>query len=745
MLTDAGLTRSFTKSTNPDRCAQSELFGHMPPRPLLRALAAHIGILPSYVDQFGRVRRASDRSRIAVLGELGIEAATEAAARAALSSLQAQMRAQRLAPVRVAGVAAARTLTVRGVRGARHWSVEIVTEDGAPVRAVGRVHGAAQLSVRLPSLPLGYHHVRVTLDGPDGELVATQRLIVVPPCCPTPRARLGAERAYGLLANLYTLRSRRNWGIGDLSDLSRLVEWAGDIGAAFVGINPLHALDNRGEGISPYSPLSRLYRNVLYLDVTAAPEWQSLPDSLRRRLARSEAVRGGEHVDYAAIRALKQPAFTVLHRAFSAQQRAGATTRGRAYARYIAVQGDALQHFATFLALQEHFERRGITSSRRWPAAFRDPRASAVAAFRAEAREVIDRHCFLQFELERQLGKVAATARAHGLPIGVYQDLALGSSPDGSDAWSFPQLFLRGLAVGAPPDDYSSNGQNWCLPPIDPRRLAATGYEYWIRLLRAALCHAGALRIDHVLGLVRQYWIPAGMSGAEGVYVRFPAADLFGILALESHRAGALVIGEDLGTVPRGLPALLARWGVLSTRVLYFERTRGGGFRAASAYRARALAGANTHDLVPLAGFLDGADLRLRHRLGLLRGTNALARAQAGRERERRALVWRLRRDGVLANDVRPTDLDVRAAVHAFLGRTPAALVGVSLDDLAGETTPVNLPGVPIARYPSWSRRFSLSLESFAADPGVARALNGLPFGARRARTRRGKTGFSPR
>jgi DNA integrity scanning protein DisA with diadenylate cyclase activity len=359
---------------------------------------------------------------------------------------------------------------------------------------------------------------------------------------------------------------------------------------------------------------------------------------LRRRLARPEVLRtlrSTDQVDYAAIRALKQPAFAALHRAFVARHRDRATARGRAYARYLAAEGEPLVRFATFLALQERFEQRGIVDWHGWPAAYRDPRSAAVGAFRAGAREAVDRHCFLQFELARQLGTVAATARARGVPIGVYQDLALGSAPGGSDPWSFPELFLNDIDLGAPPDDYSSSGQNWRLPPIDPRRLAASGYEYWIRLLRAAVRHAGALRLDHVMGLVRQYWIPAGMSGADGAYMRFPAADLFGILALESHRAGALVIGEDLGTVPRGLPAVLARWGVLSTRVLYFERSAHGVFRSARAYPTRALVAANTHDLTPLPGSGTVPTLRLLPTSRLL--GDARARPRPGGARPRRS------------------------------------------------------------------------------------------------------------
>jgi 4-alpha-glucanotransferase len=720
----------------------------MPPRPFLRTLAGQFGILSSYVDQLGNVRHTADRTRIALLRAMGVEARTEAAARAALMAERARRAAQIVPPVRVATAAAARRLAL-GARACdvRAWRVEVRREDGANLRLSG---SGRRRSVRLPRLPLGYHRVRVTLTSHDGgERLAEQRLIVVPPRCSTLRDRLGARSVYGVLANLYTARSASNWGFGDLSDLRRLVEWSADIGAAFVGINPLHAIENRGDEISPYSPVSRLYRNVLYLDVTAVPEWNELPTRRRRQLARESALRRrrtAERVDYEAVRSLKWPLFVALHRAFIAGTRGGRSARAVAYRRYLTDEGEALLAFATFAALQEHFERRGIRSWRRWPAAYRDPRSPAVRKFRVARRRAIDLHCYLQFELDRQLGTVAATARARGLPVGVYQDLALGSSRRGSDAWAFPDLFVDRVDVGAPPDDYAPTGQNWGLPAIDPRALAATGYDYWIRLLRAALRHGGALRIDHVMGLFRQYWIPAGASGADGAYVRFPADELLGILALESQRAGALVIGEDLGTVPRGLPQVLARWSVLSTRVLYFERTRSDGFRPAKTYPRHALVGANTHDLVPLAGFWEGTDLTLRRRAGMLPDDRALAAALAARARERRALCDRLRHEGVLAGGGRGgrrselPDLDaaeLAGAVHAFLARTPAALVGLSLDDLTGEREPVNLPGVLQTRYPSWTRRMHLPLESLPTDHAVACALDGLASGRRRAQTKK--------
>jgi 4-alpha-glucanotransferase len=360
-----------------------------------------------------------------------------------------------------------------------------------------------------------------------------------------------------------------------------------------------------------------------------------------------------------------------------------------------------------------------------------------VARFRATHAEAIDRAMWVQFELDRQLATVASRAGRAGLPIGVYQDIALGSAARGSDPWAFPGLFvLDGTSLGAPPDGLAPAGQNWGLPPLHPHAIRADGYRYWIRLLRAAFRHAGALRIDHVMGLFRQFWIPARRPGSEGAYVRFPADDLLGILALESTRARALVIGEDLGTVPPGLPARLKKAGILSTRVLLFTRDRRGAFSPASRYPRQALVGANTHDLVPLAGWTAGRDIVLRRAHGQLRNAAELAAAR----RERRDAVAALTRLLVQAGlwpagrAADGADPRFRGAIHSFLCRTPSALVGIALDDLTGTVDPVNLPGVDLDHYPSWSRRPGLPLEAFASEPAVAVALAGTVDRAWRSR-----------
>lgn len=728
-------------------------------RPALRALAARAGVLSEYVDQTGVVRRASDATRVAILDAMGFVADTEVRARESLHAVAAADAAGVIAPARVVRPAAARMLPVRPPgRGEWRWEVEVTDEAGRIRRAEGRVGGAGVApSVRLPfALVPGHYRVAVRLTAARGaEHAGEQALIVTPGRCLT-AAELGLGRdairrgVFGIVANLYTLRSARNWGVGDLGDLCELVRFAGTHGAAFVGINPLHALGNVGDEISPYQPLSRLYRNPLYLDVTAVPELRACP-AAHARLARSETraaiagLRDGDRVDYAAVMAEKDAVLRELHRTFLARHRGRGTARGEAYERYRDAEGESLRDFATFVALRAHFAAGDPRwrDWRRWPARYRDHRSRAVADFRIAHGDAVDYACFLQFELDRQLAMVAARARAAGLGIGVYQDLALGSSPLGCDPWAFPDLFLRGgVSIGAPPDPFAPEGQNWGLPPMHPLALARDGYRYWTSLVRGAFRHAGALRIDHVMGLFRQFWIPPGGSGADGAYVRMPADALLGILALESARARALVIGEDLGTVPAELPRALARWGLLSMRVLYFMREARGGFVPARRYGSRALVSANTHDMAPLAGYLEGSDLRLRRRAGQIPTDAALAAAERERAGEHGALIARLRRDRLLAAArAQPVPaVDLHAAVHGFLARTPGLMLGIALDDLTGEREPVNLPGVGLDTYPSWSRKMRGAVDTLATDAHVRRALGDVPklrgATARRSRSR---------
>jgi len=706
----------------------------MASRPALRALAGRAGILSAYREAGTNARRpTSDATREALLAAMGLSAESEAAAARTLHGLEAEERARLALPVQVARAGRRASWALRRPPGAREFALAVRCEDGRVLRREGRLRGGARVRIPLPALPPGVHELAVALPGARGPREARQTLVVAPPSCTPPGRALGRRRAFGLWANLYSLRSERGLGVGDLSDLRALVGFAADAGAEFVGLNPLHALRNRPPDVSPYAPVSRLFRNALYLDPEAAPELAECPearrllasDALRRDLA---ALRGARRIDYARTAAWHDRLAHALHRRFAQAHRGRRTARGRAYERFLRRHGGLVVDFGTFCALAE----RRPFDWRRWSPGLRRPDAAAVRAFREAHAEDVDFHVWVQFELERQLARAADTARRRGLQVGLYQDLAVGSAGSGFDTWAFPEVFASGASVGAPPDAYAALGQDWGFPPLDPRRLAGTGFRYFRLLLRSAFESAGALRIDHVMGLFRLFWIPRGRSAREGAYVRQPHEVLLALLALESRRREALVIGEDLGTVPPGLPARLHRAGILSSRVLLFERDREGRFRPARRYSRRALVTANTHDWPPLPAWVTGRDLEILQERGVL-DQRDLKRARRRRARDVERLLERLAREGLLPRaEALPEIPDLCAAVHAFLCRTPSPLVGVSVDDLCGETEPVNVPGLPFERFPSWTRRMDTSLAEMRRAPRVRRALAGAASRRRR-------------
>jgi 4-alpha-glucanotransferase len=711
----------------------------MAERPRLRELAERAGILASYTASGGERRFTSDATREALLLAMGFEAGSEAAAAGILEAMHERARSRLLPPMDVVfeGEADAAAVGVQlppDARGRIEWWLELRLEDGRAAHAEGRTsarRGQRKLALPLPLEPEpGSHHLRVALAAAGGRREARQERIFAPGRCVGPGELLGGRRGFGLWANLYTLRSRENWGVGDLGDLGALVRFAAEEGAAFVGLNPLHALWNFGSDVSPYTPVSRIFRNPLYLHVPAVPEFASCAAAVRPAPEELAQLRRAREVDYERVMTSLRPVFEEMHASFRRLHRGRDTPRGRAYAQYLEAQGEALRDFATFTALAEHFARGNgdrFRDWRRWPAPFQDPRSDEVARFRNEHAEAVDLHSWLQFELDRQLEGAGAIAREAGLPVGIYADLAIGSAAGGSDTWSFPGIFAFGASAGAPPDEFTRSGQDWSFPPLDPHRLRDGSIAFWVRLLRSAFAHSGALRIDHVMGLSRLYWIPAGGSPAEGAYVGYPERELLGILALESRRRRALVIGEDLGTVPQTLVTRLARRGLLSSRVLYFER-EGGRFRPSRCYSRRALVTANTHDVAPLAGYVAGSDLSARRNAGQIESEAALAQETRRRDRDLRALCARLVAEGLLVRGPSPpSPPELAAAVTAFLCRTPAPLVGLSLDDLAGERVPVNLPGVGPDRHRSWVRRMAVSLEDLGSDAGARAMLDAVP------------------
>lgn len=697
----------------------------------LRTLADRMGILPSYVDVNGVEHATSDDARALLLHAMRLDAATDGAAARELERLDAEERERLLEPVRVLAADAPAETRLRAA-GPGEWFAELRLEDGT-ARTLHGMLGVGHDTIALPApLPAGYHELRVSVRGETGTREATQRLIVAPARCVAVAERTGHGRRIGVLANLYTMRSAANWGCGDFGDLRALAAWARGAGAAFVGVNPLHATRNRDHDVSPYYPTSRLFRNPIYLDVTAVPEYAESPEAAAlvaapAFAAHRDALRAAPLVDYEGVMRLKRGVLEALHRAFGARHQGRDTPRGRAYDEYRHRLGDPLERFAVFCALSDHMTGPGgsgpLADWRDWPAPLRDPGSSAVADFARASAAAVDFHRWLQFLLDEQFADAG-----RGLPLGIYRDLAVGSAPGGCDTWSWPALFARDATIGAPPDDFAADGQNWGLPPITPRALLDDRYHYWIRLLRAAFAHGGMLRLDHVMGLFRLYWVPAGHSPRDGAYVRYPAEDLLGVIALESRRHDAPVVGENLGTVPPEVGPALERRGLLGSAVTYFAYDDEGEFRAERAYPRQALVTAGTHDHVPLAGFWSGRDIEIHRAIGLIPDDAAAGRARDLRRRAREALVRRVA-DGAAVADA----AGFVRAVHAFLGRTPSELVGIALDDLALETDPVNIPGTTNDRYPNWRRKMRRTLEELAGPESsalLAAAANASTAGA---------------
>ncbi|CAN5312467.1 4-alpha-glucanotransferase [soil metagenome] len=708
-------------------------------RPLLRKLSARLGIVDAYLDQTGvSLRQTSDETRERLLDAMGYDVSTEEMTGRALRKLRRQKACEWIAPVRVVRQRSRALSNVR-VRvpstpaAEIEWRLTLVTEEEITWQWTGVTHGGPRrrMNLELPvKPPLGYHDLRIAFIADGREWSATQRLIVVPTRCTPPELRLHGKRGFGITTNLYTVRSNENWGAGDIGDVRTIAQWVGQYGGAFVGTNPLHALRNCGYDVSPYSPITRLFRNPLYLRVQDVPQLAQDAEA-RAMIAAPEfqaelaELRAASMLDYERVMWLRKPVLESLHRTFLEHEERADTPIGRAYETYLKREDPPLTRFATYMAISE---REG-PDARQWPEELRDSNGPAVAALREELADRVDYHRWLQFEIDRQLGVAAADALQAGLSLGMYQDLAVGSSSSGSDVWAHPELFIQGATVGAPPDMYSDEGQNWGLPAINPHALRASGYDHWTRLLRAGFRHTGALRIDHALGLFRMFWVPLGHSAKQGAYMRSFSADLFGILALESVRHNALVVGEDLGTVPADVPGVLAKWGVLGSKVQVFEREfHTGRFREARDYPRMALATVNTHDLPPLVGWAEARDIMLRSEVGDLTDPGQASSMRQSRMNDLSALVTSLIDAGLMPHDAHSqvTSDTLIPAVHAFIRRTPSALVGLSLDDLAHEATPVNIPGVWQDRYASWSRRMRETLEEVFAASRTVRSLGGV-------------------
>ncbi|GAA0300065.1 4-alpha-glucanotransferase [Rhodovulum strictum] len=625
--------------------------------PALAALAARAGILPRYVDLTGATHETGSATAQALLAAMGLPAITEAEAAQTLAALQAAEAARPLPDwiVVEAGIA-----PVLHPRHAGEWHLTL--EDGT-------CHaGRAEDTLTLPPLPLGLHDLTI----------AGQRmtLLSAPPRLPLP------PRGWGVTVPLYGLRDAETGGLGDYADLCAVVAGIGALGAGFVGINPIHAgFPGDLQAISPYSPSSRRRFSAAHL---ACPGEAATPS--------------GKLVDYAPAIAAR---LTCLRAAFAA---IGPGERAT-LAGFRAAEGADLDRFALHQALSDRFGPYWSD----WPEAYRAPDTPEVRTFAADNPDAIAFHAWLQFRAEGQLADIRAAGRDAGMAHGLYLDLAVGTHPAGAETWADPGLFARGATLGAPPDPFAPQGQNWSLAPMIPQALAARGFRPLAEILRAQLRHAGLLRIDHILGFERAFWVPADGPGA---YVAMPKPALLAVARIEAARAGAVIVGEDLGVIPEGLQADLAASGILGCRLAMFDPHP-------ENWPEAVLASFGTHDLPPFEGWRQGADIGWHARLGHVAA-------------ERVADMHRHRQDAAadLARRAGGADVD---ALNRYLGATPARLVALQIEDMLGATEQANLPGT-VDSHPNWRRRIGPGPAALVQHEAVLRAARAMDQSGRRGR-----------
>jgi 4-alpha-glucanotransferase len=666
--------------------------------PSLVELAGRFGIATDYEDWSGRRISVPDSTLIAVLAALGVAAAAEPERRAAQTAHERTYWSRAL-PATILGRPGGQTTFWVHVTHGQPAEVWLQLEDGSVrtgIRQVDNFNGPYDLDGRwigeasfaLPDdLPLGYHRVHVRSEAQE----ASAALIVTPGWLGLPE-RLGAGRTWGLATQLYSVRSGQSWGVGDLTDLVDLAVWsASKYGAGYVLVNPLHAAGpTKPMEPSPYLPTSRRFVNPLYLRVEAIPEFAQLRKRGRVRRLRDAVQQHAAELDaidrdtaWAAKRA-------ALELVFAVPRTAG---RELAYAAFRAREGSALDDFAAWCALAEEYGG----DWHEWPESVRHPGADGVAEFVASHQDAVDFHRWLQWQLDEQLAVAQSQAVSAGMSLGIMHDLAVGVHPDGADSWALQDALALGVSAGAPPDEFNQLGQDWSQPPWRPDRLEELEYQPFRALIRSVLRHAGGVRIDHIIGLFRLWWIPKGQKPTEGTYVRYDHEAMIGIVALEAHRALALVVGEDLGTVEPWVRDYLRGRGVLGTSILWFESDPDGGPLPAERWREYCLSSVTTHDLPPTAGYLANEHVRLRDSLGLL--TRPVEQELAAAEAERAAWLAELRRVGLLAKhaDVEETVL----ALYRYLGRTPSRLLGLALTDAVGDQRTQNQPGTT-DEYPNW-------------------------------------------
>lgn len=716
----------------------------------LQQIAKTIGILPEFFDNSGEQHIVPEQTLAHHLNALGFGADNIAGAEKTFNAFQTQAWQRHLPPVTVVKQSAgspaiALTLPQSRAHIPLTWLLQEengtthqgeFTPESLSVSGSKEINEETWLQYRfaLPvELPWGYHRLSLTVS--TGEPLAETLLIVTPSGCYIPPGLKTPEgtwqRIWGPAVQLYAVRSKRNWGIGDFTDLANLVAWHAQSGANVIGINPLHALSLvHPQDASPYNPSNRLFLNVLYLDIERVPDYAECKEARRLVLTRSfqkrlERLRRQDMVDYAGVADIKRTVLEKLYQFFRTQHLAHNTQRAQAFQNFVHERGEALYHYALFEAIQErlHADDPGVWGWPVWPEAYQNPNSEAVSDFAKANQERIGFYQYLQWLADEQLERVGFLCLTQHLGVGLYMDLAVGQNLGGSEVWANPELFVRDVSVGTPPDAFSPEGQNWGLPPMNPYVLREQRYDPFIRTLRETMRYAGALRIDHFMALMRLFWIPRGESAQAGAYVLYPFEELLGILALESQRNRTVVIGEDLGTVPDEVREKMAEWDILSYKVFYFEKDEAGEFKRPEDYAQQALVTLSTQDLPTLKGFWEGQINVVKNRLGLLSSSELEELQLKELLLDRMRMLAALDNENLLPEGITrdPATVPVLTqelirAIHQYLAKTPSIIQLFQFEDVLEQLDQVNLPGTT-TEYPNWQRKLPVYLEDLPGDP----------------------------
>ncbi|WNC72305.1 4-alpha-glucanotransferase [Thalassotalea psychrophila] len=703
----------------------------------IQQLAEQVGFHSSYIDSYGNSVAANQDALKALLTAMNynvdcdeailasVKQLSEASWISLLPAMQMVKSEQAVHSVWISVASADLNSNLQWLVSKEDSSILTGVVDVAELSVIAEqdVNGTVykKLAVVLPNLPEGYHSLSVSL----GENTATGHLIVAPQKCYNPNDAAD-YRMWGLAAQLYSVKSDNSWGMGDFGDLKNLVKQSAQRGVTAIGLNPLHPLyPNNPAHISPYSPTSRCFLNTLYIDVTSVDNFTTckpMQTLVKSKDFKDQVAQANqqEFIDYPHAAYLKLQAMELLYKDFVANHLPKNTKFAKQYLTFVTEMGDDLFELATFDALYEHF--RAIDEHaygwKAWPIEFQDPHSVEVEQFKKDNIERIGYFQFLQFIADSQLGDAAAQAKSDDMPVGLYLDLAVGCDGSGAEVWADKHSYVSGAAVGAPPDAMNTLGQDWGLTPINPVALQEKGYMPLVKALRSNMRHAGALRIDHVLGLMRQYWVAPGMAADQGIYITFPLEDIFRIIALESRRNNCVVIGEDLGNVPDGFGDIMSSAGLLSYKVLFFERWDNGLFFRPEIYSEQSMVTVSTHDLSTIAGWWTGNDLKWRQELNLYPNEQMGIDERNSRVTDREQLLGALEYEGVLSKENFPQtqpavmNSELARAVQAFLAKAPSRILLVPLEDALGLTEQVNIPGT-IDEHPNWRRRLPFTIEEF--------------------------------